>query len=69
MFGAQVYREGQFPPERGGEHDWHVRCATGALEVLRGKEHERKIAGTAGYKFTINFGNGSSARIRPGHPL
>ncbi len=69
MFGSQSYPEGQFAPAPGAEHDWHVWCCTGALKVLQTREHEARLAERSGALFTINFGNGSAARIHPEHPL
>jgi hypothetical protein len=65
----QHYREGEFSPKRGGEHNWHVWCCTGALEVLRSREYITYLAEHPDVAYTINFANSSSARIQPGHPL
>lgn len=69
MFGLQKYQEGQFSPKPGAEHNWHVWCNTGALEVLRGGEYAQWLVDHPGEGYTINFGNGSAAKISPGHPL
>ena len=56
----------EFRPERGGEHDWHVHHAEGAVEVLGLREFQSP----EGHEFyTVNFANGSCARIRPGDRL
>lgn len=67
--GHSQYLEGEFAPVRGGEHDWHVWCATGALRVLGDQEYVHKITADPKAAFTINFANGSAARIGSGHPL
>lgn len=67
--GSQVYREGQFKPKPGHEHNWHVWCKTGALEVLENGEHVKWLEGDNDGIFSINFGNASAARVSPEHPL
>ena len=69
MLFNQRYQEGQFRPQRGGEHNWHVWCCAGALEVLRSGEYVRYLAEHPGEDYTINFANNASAFIQPGHPL
>ncbi len=67
--GQQEYREGQFPPKPGYDHDWHVWCSSGALLVLKKQGYVRKLADQPDDAYTINFANGSGALIQPGHPL
>ena len=69
MFGSQQYSEGKFKPERGGGNNWHVWCMTGALQVLDTKEYEQWLEKNPGQFYSINFANGSAARISPAHPL
>src|SRR3990167_4838408 len=69
MFGKQWYPEGRFRPERGWGHNWHSWCCSGALQVLTTGEHEVWLAQHPGYGYTINFANGSCARIKPGDQL
>ena len=68
--GSTRYPDGGHRPMRGYEHNWHVWCATGALEVLRSGEHETWLRDNPGDSFTINFGNNSSSRhTAPEHPF
>lgn len=69
MLGTTYYSELQFQPVRGGEHDWHVWCASGALQVLNTGEHETKLTQDPQWVFSINFANNAAARITPEHPL
>jgi hypothetical protein len=69
MFGSQYYPEGQFKPERGGGNNWHVWCTTGAQQVLDTKEYEEWLKQHPEHSYTVNFANGSAARIHPEHPL
>jgi len=69
MFGSQQYPEGQYEPERGAEYNWCVRCNTGALQVLQQREYVQWLADHPGKSYTLNFANGSAARISPRHPL
>ena len=67
--GQQKYPEGHFQPARGGEHNWHVWCMTGALQILGIREFIRWLAEHPDNGYTVNFANGSAARIKLGDPL
>lgn len=70
MLGPRRYQEGQFPPERGFGHNWHVRCATGAMQVLAMRDYETWFEKSPDHTaYTINFANGSCAAIDPEAPL
>lgn len=69
MFGSQNYQEGHFAPKRGGNMNWHVWCATGALQVLDTAEYVEWLNNNPNDAYTINFANGSTARIHPDHRL
>jgi hypothetical protein len=69
MFGTQTYSEGAFKPQRGAQTNWNVWCTTGALEVLNSDEYTGYLERDPSQWYVINFANGSSARIQPGHPL
>jgi len=69
FFGSQVYPEGRYKPQRGSGSNWHVWDETGALEVINKKEYPEWLKNYPEASYTINFANGSCARIFPAHPL
>lgn len=69
MFGSRQYPEGQFQPQAGCEHNYHVWCATGALQVLKSEEYVRYLEEHPEEAYTVNFANGAFAHIAPGDPL
>jgi hypothetical protein len=61
------YDKGRFKPERGIEHNWHVWCSQGLLEVLEMGEHE--FADAPDPIFTINVANNAMIRALPGDEI
>ena len=60
----QQYPPGQFSPQRGAGHNWHVWCEKGAEEVLEKDEHIAFLKENPTASFTVNLANGSFVTIQ-----
>ncbi len=65
----RIYPDSHFAPERGNEHNWHVWCRAGALQVLQTGDYSEWLTRDPSEPYTINFANGGYADTTSDHPL